>query len=162
MKTNVIKNFNDCTFIATREIPARISGVWRAFSESNLLDKWWAPKPWRCKTKVMEFKPDGTWIYDMVGPRGERSGSLQTFKEIIFEKKISGKDAFLDKYGKVREELPVSEFEILFTPMGENTLITFLSKFKDKESLSLILELGLEEGLDMAFDNLEELLLNMK
>ncbi|MDZ7624970.1 MAG: SRPBCC domain-containing protein [Ignavibacteriaceae bacterium] len=47
----------------TREFAAPLSKVWAAWTQSELLDQWWAPKPWKAKTKEMEFKEGGHWLY---------------------------------------------------------------------------------------------------
>ena len=45
--------------------------LWNAWTTSELLDKWWAPRPYVTKTKSMEFKKGGTWLYAMVSPANE-------------------------------------------------------------------------------------------
>jgi uncharacterized protein YndB with AHSA1/START domain len=42
-----------------KEFAAPKSEVWAAWTQSNLLDKWWAPKPWKSETKNMDFKEGG-------------------------------------------------------------------------------------------------------
>jgi uncharacterized protein YndB with AHSA1/START domain len=39
-----------------REFAAPLQDVWAAWTESELLDQWWAPKPWKAKTKIMDFR----------------------------------------------------------------------------------------------------------
>lgn len=68
MKNEIITDKEKATFQAKREFNANVSLVWRAFTEPELLDQWWAPKPWKCETKSMNFKPNGKWKYEMVGP----------------------------------------------------------------------------------------------
>jgi uncharacterized protein YndB with AHSA1/START domain len=52
----------------SREFAANISLVWDAYTKSDILDKWWAPKPWKARTKKMDFREGGSWLYAMVGP----------------------------------------------------------------------------------------------
>ena len=37
----------------SREFAAPISKVWPAWTQSLILDQWWAPKPWKAKTKTI-------------------------------------------------------------------------------------------------------------
>ena len=59
------------TVYVTREFDAELSLVWDAFTKQELLDQWWAPKPWASKTKSMNFKVGGRRFYAMVSPEGE-------------------------------------------------------------------------------------------
>ncbi|MDP4252983.1 MAG: SRPBCC domain-containing protein, partial [Bacteroidota bacterium] len=56
----------------TRAFDAPPDIVWRAWTESEILDQWWAPKPYRTETKTMDFREGGFWLYCMVGPQGDR------------------------------------------------------------------------------------------
>ena len=52
----------------TRTFDAPIDLVWRAWTEAELLDQWWAPSPWKSKTKTMDFSENGKRLYAMCGP----------------------------------------------------------------------------------------------
>jgi uncharacterized protein YndB with AHSA1/START domain len=40
----------------TREFAAPLSKVWAAWTQSELLDQWWAPKPWKAKQRKWILK----------------------------------------------------------------------------------------------------------
>ena len=44
------------TVLVTREFDAELPLVWDAFTSKEILDQWWAPKPFESKTKVMNFE----------------------------------------------------------------------------------------------------------
>lgn len=54
-----------------KEFDVSLELLWNAWTTSELLDKWWAPRPYVTKTKSMEFKKGGTWLYAMVSPANE-------------------------------------------------------------------------------------------
>jgi uncharacterized protein YndB with AHSA1/START domain len=54
-----------------KDLDADINKVWSAYTDRNMLDRWWAPKPWRAETKEMNFIEGGRWLYAMIGPAGE-------------------------------------------------------------------------------------------
>src|SRR5687767_4908904 len=64
------------------EFAADLSLVWDAFTRQELLDRWWAPKPWVSKTKFMDFKVGGRRFYAMVIPEGVERWSIQRFTSI--------------------------------------------------------------------------------
>lgn len=43
------------TIYIKREFDAALPLIWNAFTKSEMLDQWWAPKPWKAKTKTMDF-----------------------------------------------------------------------------------------------------------
>jgi uncharacterized protein YndB with AHSA1/START domain len=53
-----------------REFAAR-SLVWDCYTNSELLDRWFAPKLLVTKTKFMDFSEGGHWHYAMVEPNGQ-------------------------------------------------------------------------------------------
>ncbi|MBL7979930.1 MAG: SRPBCC domain-containing protein [Bacteroidetes Order II. Incertae sedis bacterium] len=132
--------------------------VWRAWTEADLLDQWWAPKPWRCETKHMDFREGGRWIYAMVGPNGERHGAVQRYSEILKEVFFRGEDAFADEEGNINGLLPVATWENVFTDVVEGTLVKTFVQYPNPEALQEVLNMGMEEGLKMAHGNLDEVL----
>jgi uncharacterized protein YndB with AHSA1/START domain len=47
------------TIFITREFAADLDLVWDAFTKAEILDQWTAPKPWRVRTKEMDFREGG-------------------------------------------------------------------------------------------------------
>lgn len=158
MKTEIKTDFEKFTFQAKREFNANVSIVWRAYTESDILDQWWAPKPWKAETKSMIFCPDGKWSYDMVGPNGERHGAIMIFKEIVFEKYFSGIDAFVDEQGNINETMPVATWKNTFIKTENGTLVIVDAIYPNRESLEVVIKMGMAVGVSMAHDNLEELI----
>ncbi len=65
-QTTISKDAANKKLIVVREFDAPLEQVWKAWTDSNILDKWWAPKPWKAKTKSMDFREGGTWLYSLM------------------------------------------------------------------------------------------------
>ena len=89
-----------------RSFNAPIDLVWAAWTDAEILDQWWAPKPWRAETKSQDFKEGGRWHYCMVGPNSERQWCLFDYKKIVPEKSYAGLDAFCDENGVINTAQP--------------------------------------------------------
>ena len=63
-------NKENNTIEVIREFDADLKLVWQAWTTPELLAQWWAPKPYGIQTKSFDFRPDGTWLYAMIGPVG--------------------------------------------------------------------------------------------
>jgi uncharacterized protein YndB with AHSA1/START domain len=150
------------TITVKKEFAAGLSLVWDAYTKSEILDQWWAPKPWKAKTKTMDFREGGHWHYAMLGPAGEEHWALADYKKIQPRKKFTGLDAFADANGKVMTEMPQSQWEVTFTDKGAVTLVQSLITFTDLAQLETTLQMGFKEGLTMAMEGLDELLVTLK
>jgi len=166
MKTNLTVDFSvdkeNKTITVKREFDAEVFLVWDAYTKSEILDQWWAPKPWKARTKSMDFREGGTWLYAMVGPEGEEHWAIVTYKDIQVQKKFTGLDAFADKEGKVNKDMPQSKWEVKFTAQGETTLVELFITYPDLNALEETIKMGFKEGLLMAMENLDELLPSLK
>ena len=146
------------TLTVKRVFNAPLNMVWRAWTEAELLDQWWAPKPWKSETKFMEFKVGGHRIYAMVGPEGERHWGRSTYDSIEPLVSFAGRDLFCDENGEVNPELPVAHFTNHFHDQSEQTEVTIITVYESEEALQQIIEMGVKEGLSMAFENLDAVL----
>lgn len=142
----------------SRTFDAPIGLVWKAWTEAELLDQWWAPQPWKSKTKMMEFKPGGQRLYAMCGPDGEEHWGLTTYGSIHKPQSFSGQDAFCDAEGQVNPALPVAEFLNRFEDKGQATTVIAITKYASEEHLRQVIDMGMKEGLSMAYENLDSLM----
>lgn len=143
-----------------REFDAPVEQVWKAWTESNLLDQWWAPKPWKAVTKSMDFRDGGVWLYYMQGPEGERHYCRVDYHTIVPNKSFTGLDAFCDENGNPSTEAPSMHWKVVFTPAGTGTKVGVEVTFKSEEDMETIIKMGFKEGFAAAHDNLDELLAN--
>src|SRR4026208_1679326 len=70
------------TVRVTAEFNAARDLVWDAYTKPELLDQWWAPKPFTSKSKVMEFREGGRRFYAMVSPEGQERWAVQEYKSM--------------------------------------------------------------------------------
>lgn len=141
-----------------REFAATLPLVWDAYTKNELLDQWWAPKPWKARTKTMDFRAGGHWHYAMVGPEGEEHWALTNYKAIEAQKKFTGLEAFADAEGNINKDMPQSEWEVTFTDKGQVTLVEFHIVYSDLAQLEATLQMGFKEGMTIAMEGLDELL----
>ena len=67
------------TVTITKEFAAELDLVWDAYTIPELLDQWWAPKPFLSRTKVMDFEVGGRRFYAMVTPEGAERWAVQKY-----------------------------------------------------------------------------------
>jgi uncharacterized protein YndB with AHSA1/START domain len=150
------------TVFVNREFEADRSRVWDAFTKQEILDQWWAPKPWASRTKFMDFKVGGRRLYAMVSPEGEEHWSIQEYTSISPKTNFKLKSAFTDKDENINEEMPGSNWDLNFTDAEGITTVSISIKEKSLASLEQIIKMGFEEGFTMILNYLETMLKNSK
>lgn len=162
LKTDFTVNKETNTVNVKRKFSAERSLVWDAYTKAEILDQWWAPKPWVSKTKSMEFKVGGKRLYAMCSPEGEEHWSFAEYTSITPKSNFQFKDGFCDKEGNINNELPRSEWNIDFEELDEGTLVKVEIKHEKLSDLETIIEMGFKEGFMAVLEQLEELFLSKK
>lgn len=141
-----------------REFDAHVSLVWEAWTNPEILDQWWAPKPYRAKTKSMDFRVGGTWLYCMIGPEGDIHWCRADYTEIEPQKYYKGLDAFCNEQGELHPDFPRTKWSVSFSQQGDKTLVSINNQFEQLSDLEKIIELGFKEGFTAALENLDQYL----
>ena len=90
------------TVSITKEFDAERDLVWDAYTKAELLDQWWAPKPFASRTKVMEFREGGRRFYAMVSPEGDERWAVQKYTSISPKTNFKFFNAFADEDENLR------------------------------------------------------------
>ncbi len=144
------------TVYIIREFAAGLSLVWDAFTKQEILDQWWAPKPWESRTKVMNFEVGGRRFYAMVSPEGHERWSIQKYISISPKTNFKMLNTFADK--DENPELPGSEWDLSFSEQNGRTKVSVSIYNESLERMEKMIEMGFKEGFTMTLDYLEELL----
>jgi uncharacterized protein YndB with AHSA1/START domain len=151
------------TIYITREFAADLDLVWDAFTKAEILDQWFAPKPWRLRTKEMDFRVGGRWLYAMVSPENVTPGwSLVEFIEIQPKSSFTTKNSFSDENGNaVNIGVTSSITTNTFKAGAEMTTVQIVKKMANLAELEKFIAMGFKEGMNVVLGNLDEYLLNL-
>ena len=152
------KDFDAKSIYVMKVYDAEVSTVWDYFTKAELLDQWWAPKPWKCETDNLNFEEGGIWLYSMNGPEGEKMYSQVKYGEINDHRSFDGADAFCDESGKIDDSFPQTKWLLGFTGVEEGTKLSVNMHCQTEEDMKKQLEMDFEEGFKMGLNQLEELL----
>jgi len=157
MEFNVNKETKTVTI--TKEFDADRDLVWDAYTKPDLLDQWWAPKPFSSRTKVMEFREGGRRFYAMVSPEGQERWVLQEYKSITPKTNFKLFNAFADE--NENPQLPGSDWDFNFIGQNGTTKVHISIYNESLERLERMIEFGFREGTIAQLENLEELLASL-
>ncbi|HET8962566.1 MAG TPA: SRPBCC domain-containing protein [Chitinophagales bacterium] len=142
-------------FAADREL------VWEAWTNPELLDQWWAPKPYTSKTKYMDFNVGGRRFYAMVGPEGAEIGwHIQEYTSISPKTNFKFLSAFADK--DENRQLPGSDWDLNFSELNGTTTVHIAIYNESRERMEKMIEMGFREGFTMTLNELGNLLQTLK
>ncbi len=144
------------TVFVTREFAAKLSLVWDAFTKQEILDQWWAPKPWLSKTKVMNFEVGGRRFYAMVSPEGAEHWSVQKYTSISPKTNFKMLNAFAD--ADENPQLPGSDWNFDFSEQNGITKVNITIYNQSLERMERMIEMGFQGGFTMTLNYLVELL----
>lgn len=144
------------TALITREFDAELPMVWDAFTKPEILDQWWAPKPFASKTKAMNFEVGGRRFYAMVSPEGQERWSVQRYTSITPKTNFKMLSAFSDEHEN--PELPGSEWDLNFSEENGTTKVSVSIYNESLERMEKMIEMGFKEGFSATLKYLGELL----
>jgi len=150
------------TIVINREFDAGLSLVWDAFTKQEILDQWWAPKPWTSKTKYMNFEIGGRRFYAMCSPEGQEHWSIQDFTAISPETNFKFESAFSDQDEIINTDFPSSEWNLDFSEAEGVTTVNISIKHISLAAIEQHIVMGFREGITMTLNYLEQLLTKLK
>ena len=144
------------TVFVNREFAASLSLVWDAFTKQEILDQWWAPKPFLSRTKLMNFEVGGRRFFAMVSPEGQERWLIQKYTSISPKTNFKISNAFADK--DENPELPGSEWDFNFSEQNGTTKVSITIYNESLARLEKMIEIGFQGGFTMTLNALENLL----
>jgi uncharacterized glyoxalase superfamily protein PhnB/uncharacterized protein YndB with AHSA1/START domain len=139
-----------------REFQADLAMVWEAWTNPEILDQWWAPKPYRAETKSMDFRTGGMWLYAMISPSNESHWCKAVYNHITHLKSYSYVDNFCDENGDNEMQFPNSNWTNEFQEKNGNTLVNIVIQYESLEAMQKVIEVGFKDGFTLALQNLDQ------
>jgi uncharacterized protein YndB with AHSA1/START domain len=158
MNMQFSKDLENKKITVHREFYSPAELVWKAWTEGELLDQWWAPRPWVNKTKYLNFMDGGNWLYSMSGPDGTTHWSMVEFGGIVKYKCFQAASFFSDENGNRKNDFPGMIWKNTFLANGVVTRVEVEITVSAEADFKKIIEMGFETGFKMALGNLDELL----
>lgn len=155
-------NKTDNLIYVKREFDADLQLVWQAWTTAELLDQWWAPLPYKNKTRLLDFRNGGVWHYAMISPENQTHWCRFDYENIDAQKSYSGLDAFCDEAGNINTDFSRMHWSNVFTETDGRTTVNITVKVDTLETLEKIIEMGFKEGFTMGLEQLEALLVTLK
>ena len=146
----------DDQILITREFDAPRHLVYRAWTEPELVRRWWTANRGEMTVAEIDLRVGGTWRYVMVTPDGLEVAFHGEYREIVPNERIVSTEVY--------EGMPGAEAldTMTFAEADGKTTVTILVQHASKEHRDAHIESGMEDGLQDALDLMEQVAVSLE
>jgi uncharacterized protein YndB with AHSA1/START domain len=144
---------SDEEILITREFDAPRHLVYRAWTTPELVMRWWAGKRGEMKLADIDLRVGGSWRYVMVATQGFEVAFHGEYREIVPNERIVTTEVF--EMPDTPEGDPVLNV-VTFGEADGRTTLKLLAQAPSREVRDMIVESGMETGMQEQMDVLEE------
>jgi uncharacterized protein YndB with AHSA1/START domain len=153
---------SDEEILITREFDAPRHLVYRAWTTPELVKRWWSGRRGAMQAAEIDLRVGGRWRYVMVADGGHEVAFHGEYKEIVPDERIVTTEVYEMPGGEDAPEPDAPLNVVTFAEADSRTTLELLVRCPTKELRDMILESGMETGMQEQMDALEELAISMR
>jgi uncharacterized protein YndB with AHSA1/START domain len=147
----------DEEILITREFDAPKHLVYKAWTTPELVKRWWAGHRGEVTLVEMDLRVGGRWRYVLVAKGGFEVGFHGEYREIVPNERIVSTEVY--------EAMPDGEpavNTVTFTEVDGRTILTLLTRLPDKEARDMVINSGMEVGMQEQMDIIEQIAISLR
>jgi uncharacterized protein YndB with AHSA1/START domain len=149
-----IRTEGDTHVVVTRRFAASPEAVYRAHTDSKLVQKWLlGPDGWTMPVCINEPRPGGKIRYEWTDGKGGGFSLTGEFLELVPFSRIVHVERM-----HLPDPTPDNHVETSFVPDGNGTLMTMRMTLPNAETRAAMLASGMEHGMEASYVRLETLM----
>jgi uncharacterized protein YndB with AHSA1/START domain len=130
--------------------------VYRCWTESDLLTRWFAPKPWSTPKALLDVRPGGASLVTMADEQGNEYPNPGQYLEVVPNERLVFTDAFVGDWKP--SEKPFFTGFLTFEDAGNGkTKYTAVARHWSAEDAENHKKMGFHEGWGICAGQLEAL-----
>src|SRR5437867_2165125 len=141
----------DREIVLTRVFDAPRHLVFDAFTNPELLKRWFGPRGWSLEVCEVDLKVGGGFRFVLRGPDGRNIGMRGVYREIVPPERSVHMESFDDYPGE-------SQVTAVFAEQGGKGTLTATVLYPSQEVRDAVIKSGMEHGAAESYDKLAELL----
>jgi uncharacterized protein YndB with AHSA1/START domain len=146
----------DEQILIEREFDAPKHLVFQAYTTPELVKRWWHANRGEVTLVEIDLRVGGRWRYVMVTPDGMEVGFHGEYREIVPNERLVTTEVYEGLPQDVSEDDAATVNTATFAEADGRTTLTLQIQAKSKVSRDAIIDSGMEDGLQDAFQLLEQ------
>jgi uncharacterized protein YndB with AHSA1/START domain len=151
----------DEQILIKRDFDAPRHLVYEAYTTPELVKRWWHAKRGEVTLVEIDLRVGGRWRYVMIARDGTEVGFHGEYQEVVPNERLVSTEVYEGLPEGVSEADAATLNTTTFTEAEGRTTLTILVQAKSKIARDAIIESGMEDGLQDAFDLLEQTVLSL-
>ena len=147
--TTTVTTQGDTDILITREFDAPRELVFRAWTEPELVRRWWTARRGAMTVCEIDLRPGGKWRFSMTADNGEEVEFYGEYREVD----APGRLVSTETYAPFPDSPALNT--LTFEERDGRTSARLLVSHTDQQSRDMHLQSGMEDGLRDALDLLE-------
>jgi uncharacterized protein YndB with AHSA1/START domain len=156
--TAVVSYPSATQILVVREFDAPAHLVFRAFTEPDLVKRWWHANRGVATAADIDLQPGGRWRWVMVTHDGNEVAFHGEYREVDPGRRLVYTEVFESPDG----DSPAVINTMIFEQIGERTRITATTDCPSVEVREAIVGSGMEDGMQDAYDLLESVAISLR
>jgi uncharacterized protein YndB with AHSA1/START domain len=152
----------DEQILITREFDAPKHLVYKAYTTPELVKRWWSGERGEVTSAEIDLRVGGSWRYVMVAHGDFEVAFHGEFREIVPDERLVTTEVYEmpDAPPLVPEDEPLNI--VTFTEVDGRTTLEILVQTTSRELRDLIIDSGMEGGMQEAMDRLEQVAVSLR
>jgi len=156
--TAVVTLPSERQIVITREFDAPRHLVYRAYTTPELIERWWAGERGTVTSATVDLRVGGSWGYVMMANGGFEVAFHGEFREIVPDERIVATEMF-EMPGADDSQAPL--VTTTFVEHDSRTTFTQVVDCPNEEIRNMIVESGMEAGMQEGMDLLEQVAISL-
>jgi uncharacterized protein YndB with AHSA1/START domain len=150
----------DEQILITREFDAPKHLVYKAYTTAELIRRWWAGKRGNVTVAEVDLRVGGRYRYALVTDEGMEVAFNGEFREIVENERLVNTEIY--EGAPPSDDDPVLNV-VTFTALdGDRTLVEMLMQCPNKTVRDIIIDSGMESGLQESLDALDDVAVSLR
>lgn len=163
-KNELINEPAERELLITRIFDAPRELLWKAWTDPEMIKKWWGPKNFTAPVITIDLRVAGKYLYCMRSPEGQDFWSTGVYSEIVPPERIVCTDCFADEKGN---PVPASHYgmpgdwpaellvTVTFEELGGNSKMTLKHVGLPAGQMEELTNAGWNESFDKLAESLK-------
>jgi len=156
--TSVEKDLDTLTLTLVADFEAPVERVWELWADPRQLERWWGPPTYPATFEQHDLSPGGDVTYFMTGPEGDTHRGWWKVGAVEPPRALEFTDGFADQDGNPVDSMGTTTARVELSEHDGGTRMEMRSVFESREQMEKMDEMGMEQGLREAVEQMDALL----